>query len=329
MGTTNRTGLFSRRRSNLAIIAAFLLLFSVLLPSAAMASRGGTEVKNNPFSIGYSFSLGGVEQVCSGAILSPTIIVTAAHCVVDTKGNKSSNYIFAPPGVSMDAPIDPSVSYPKVIRVFTVDGYVLTEANTKDDIAFLQLDKPIVKDGFIRVATSAEISSLNDKAELNGYGFGDVYETNEPYSKYARQYPIQWNQTKFIGNGSEVNSTNSSACSGDSGGPITAKLASGEEVLIAVMSGAAGVVNGCGTPTNGVFTMRVTTVDPYLYLVKSLLNAAAPVASPSPTPSPTKTIAKPITYKITCIKGKTKKYVTGTNPKCPSGYKQTAKIRIS
>jgi hypothetical protein len=27
--------------------------------------------------------------------------------------------------------------------------------------------------------------------------------------------------------------------------------------------------------------------------------------------------------KITCVKGKTKKLVTGTNPKCPSGYKKS------
>ena len=55
-----------------------------------------------------------------------------------------------------------------------------------------------------------------------------------------------------------------------------------------------------------------------------------PVNSPSPSPSPIVSSAKPqpspsVTKKIisiTCIKGKVKKVVTGTNPVCPSGYKK-------
>jgi hypothetical protein len=46
--------------------------------------------------------------------------------------------------------------------------------------------------------------------------------------------------------------------------------------------------------------------------------SATPVATPSATPS--KAAVKKIT--ITCIKGKTKKVVTGTQPVCPAGYKK-------
>lgn len=286
----------------------------------ASASRGGTEVKSNTFSIGYTFSLGGIDQVCSGALLSGTILVTAAHCVMDSKGNKSSGYIFAPPGTAMDAPINPSISYPKIVRIYTVDGFVLTESNAKDDIAFIQVDKPFTTKGFIRVATADEIAAIADKSDINGYGFGDVYETGALYSNYARSYPLKWNGTSSSTNTFEITSPNATACSGDSGGPITAKLASGEEVLIAVMSGAAGVVNHCGTATNGIYTMRVTKVHPYMDLV------AAALAVPTPTPSVKPVVKK---YKITCVKGKVKKFVTGTAPKCPTGYKQTAKVTIS
>lgn len=49
-----------------------------------------------------------------------------------------------------------------------------------------------------------------------------------------------------------------------------------------------------------------------------LENAPAAVASPTPTAQ------KPITVnkKITCVKGKTVKTVSGVNPKCPSGFKK-------
>ncbi|MGI9198145.1 MAG: trypsin-like serine protease [Candidatus Nanopelagicaceae bacterium] len=278
--------------------------------SPAHASRGGTEKRDTPFAIGYTFTVGGIDQVCSGSLVTSTLVVTAAHCVTDTAGNKSTNYVFAGPGVALDAPINPATQ-PKVLKVYTAPGFVLTEENDRDDIAFIQLDKPLATKGFIRIATAAEVATIMNNAELKGYGYGDIYETNEPYSRFARWYPVNWNST-VASNTVQISSTTASACSGDSGGPITMTLPSGEEVLVAVMSGASQVVNNCGTATNGSFIMRVTTVNPYVNLIQSLL------VKP-----------KPKTYKITCVKGKTKKFVTGTNPKCPSGYKQTAKVLIT
>jgi len=55
--------------------------------------------------------------------------------------------------------------------------------------------------------------------------------------------------------------------------------------------------------------------------VKLIEEKPAPVATPTPTASPSAT-PSPVAKKITCIKGKAKKTVTGT--KCPSGYKKVA-----
>ena len=302
-----------------ALVLAFAIS-AIFLNSPSYASKGGSLAPETPFSVGYTFKLGGVEQICSGSLISPTVIVTAAHCVVDELGNKSSGYIFATPGVALDAPLDPTIKQPSVVKVFTVPGFALTAANEKDDIAFLQLDIPLSTKGFIRVATADEIKSHIDKFNLTGYGFGDVFESNSPYSTFTRSYPIQWNAANGNENTVQVTSPNASACSGDSGGPITAKLPTGEEVLVAAMSGAAAVENRCGTAANGIYTMRVTIVYPYINLVADILKAA----NPPPTPKPV--IKK---YKITCVKGKVKKYFSGTNPKCPSGYKQTSKVSIT
>lgn len=43
--------------------------------------------------------------------------------------------------------------------------------------------------------------------------------------------------------------------------------------------------------------------------------------SPAVSPTPEQTKA-PTTKKITCVKGKVKKVVSGTNPKCPTGFKK-------
>lgn len=265
-----------------------------------------------------SFKLSGIEQVCSGALLAPTLLVTAGHCIYDESGAMGTNYYFTKPGTELDAAINPAVKYPKIQKVFVKPGYVVNAANQRDDIAFVQLDLPLATSGFIRLATAEEIAMLTSSQVLKGYGYGHVYETNKPYSVYAREYAVNWEiPTTTPPTTVEIKGTTSVACSGDSGGPITTTSAAGEEILVAVMSGAASVVNHCGTVgADGRYTMQVTVVDSY----RSFMPV---IATPKPSDSPT--VKR---YKITCVKGKIKKFVTGTNPKCPSGYKLTAKTLV-
>ncbi len=290
-------------------LAALTILAVVTSTLPASASKGGVERPKNTFTVGITFKSAGVDRVCSGTLISPIIVVTAGHCVFDENGALGTNYYFTKPGVPLDAAINPNVKPIKFYKAFAKPGFDVNAPGLPDDIAFIQLDSPLATSGFIRVATPAEVATLADQEIAKGYGYGAVFETGTGYSIYPREYHIHWNKPRLTPPSRiDLNSDVATACTGDSGGPITTVLPSGEEILLAVMSGAARVINECGTVgPDGEYTMQATVVDTYMYLIKSVV--------PSPAPTPTKKIIK-----INCYKGKIKKVITGTNPKCPKGY---------
>ena len=295
------------------IFLVFVLTF-LAIPWTAEASKNGVIQTDNSYVVGITFKYSGIDELCSGALISPTVIVTAAHCVFDENGNTGTNYQFSIPRKSLEDPIDPNIIPPKLLKVFTSPSLITSGQKKSDDIAFIQLDKPLATTGFIRVATSVDLSSLTSASPIFGYGFGAVYETKSSYSSYPRKYPIDWNSISFTPNSSTIELTSRTAtpCTGDSGGPIVATLANGQDVIVGIISGASSVINGCGNQeSDNNYHIRITVAIPYMSLVNSVLNQVVP----SPTP-----LAKKIT--ITCIKGKIIKKITALNPKCPTGYRK-------
>lgn len=290
------------------------LFIASQLITPANASRGGVETRTNTFVIGFTYEVAGSEYVCSGIGISPTILLTAAHCVIDKNKEKSTNYIFTQPGKEIDAAIDPSIVQPKILQIITGPNFRINGTNDGDDIAFIQFDKPIMKTGFINLASEQDLRALTNSSVLSGYGYGAVYETGAPYSSNPRQYKLNWkaiDATQPLPKLQELAHESTTACSGDSGGPITMKSASGEELLVGVMSGAASVIDACGTKgTDNLFHMRITVLAPYLDLVNGIYTPGEQM----------KYNAAKVSKKIVCVKGKIKKTVTGTNPKCPKGY---------
>lgn len=277
------------------------LLFSSSLITAAQASRGGVEDPNNRFTVGFTYNDGSIPSVCSGILIAPTIIVTARHCVRNDSGVDGSGYVFTNPG----ARVDGLATGAKISRVVISD----------EDLAFIILDIALKGAEYLKVADMATIAAISDLTPLSGYGYGAVFETSEPYSPLVRKYALDWRsggKDPKLTNTYELTSKSSSACRGDSGGPVIVTLGNGERALVAAISGAANVQNACGTlGSDGLFRMRVTLVSPYLSLIPEY--TGVPMAEPAPTA--TKKIVK-----ITCVKGKVTKVISGSKPKCPKGY---------
>lgn len=290
------------------------VLITVSIPST-FASRNGIERAYNTFTVGMTFENSSVPEICSGTLISPTFVMTVAHCVVNMDGNKHTNFLFTKPGMAFDAPIN-LATQPKILKTYIPQEFFNPKITEEYDVAFIQLDRPLATRGYIRMATVADIMKLSSKINANGYGYGSVFETSELYSQYAREYQLIWQKPQNINMlaATIMTSDISVACSGDSGGPITTILPTGEEVVIGALHSAAYVVDRCGTTAaDGLFYMQVTLANKFISIIHSELKKSL-------------TISK--VYKITCLKGTTKKYVTGTNPKCPAGYKKVASVQI-
>jgi hypothetical protein len=274
---------------------------------------------------------------CSAAMITSQIILTAAHCVTkpDTSDGSLkvpiSNIKLYPPGVDF---YQPNISI-NVEKVIFTPGYAnfwnpaTNDARTQiDDIAFLFISKPITTQLLnykIEIATESEVKSLKQNASLiKHFGYGlqkSGYSDGKPYTvelitnllgsaRYAN--PAAQNSKTISTNETGLKAI----CPGDSGSPWYAEI-DGKLKLVANTVGGSGCGNGSVNGTLG------TLIYPYLELMErewEIFKASIEVKVPSVLPSPSS--SKKLAVSVTCIKGKLTKKVSGTNPKCPRGYKK-------
>ena len=73
-------------------------------------------------------------------------------------------------------------------------------------------------------------------------------------------------------------------------------------------------------PTTGMLTLNASG---FHYSIPQLSIKFLQAKAVTPAPSPTATAKSAPIKKITCVKGKVKKTIKGTNPRCPTGYKKS------
>ena len=176
----------------------FALALTFLSANTSFASKGGVEQLNNRFLVGFTYNNAGVPSLCNGVLIAPDVIATARHCVVNKDGVYGIDYLFSEPGAKLDAAID-GTKVPTLLTQIIIPQQTPTAgSDLRLDLAFLVTDKPFATGTPISIATAEEIAQLNDNSVIGGYGYGEVYETGEPYSSFPTKFDLSWKNSSLL-----------------------------------------------------------------------------------------------------------------------------------
>ena len=195
--------------------------------------------------------------ICTAAVWKPTVLMTAAHCVIDERTGgyiDPSSFVVVNPGSAFrvtSAGVEGATPV-RVVQSFVVDGFQLRGTEVPaNDIAFVVLDSPVGSVSFGRLATTLELARWLDAGtpvSAIGYGFPSPDQRSTDIPREAA-LPIQRVVDDFRGSsGLAILSAKNSgidACSGDSGGPRYV-VENGTPLLLANIAG--GSCNGLPGP---------------------------------------------------------------------------------
>jgi len=246
------------RRFAFSFVAVGVIALAVVSMSSVGAITNGTvDDPANPrhpevVILETGLSAGGSEQ-CTGSLMTPTKVVTAAHCFVGMVGRTIVSAQTPAPDRPVPTPVGGWTAAPA--------GWVLGDAVVHPlsdigvfppvyDVAVVTLDTPLTGIPLAHLAPTGYIDSLNARPggvqnatfEVVGYGTSVVKPATPPKVKeevgdLTRRFATVTGKTTFKTNYIEAKTNYNSAnadgavCHGDSGGPLIH-----EGVVVGVLS---------------------------------------------------------------------------------------------
>jgi V8-like Glu-specific endopeptidase len=223
------------KKKYLAIVIAIILVFSIVVPVAAITD-GEPDGDGHPYVGILVFDNDGVPAWrCSGTLLSPTVVLTAGHCTYGASGARL--WLESDMRSNLEYPFEGTTSF-EAASTHTMNGYatgpwfmydagivILEEAvPTSVTSTYGELPELDYLDGF---KTKRGLNKLTFDAV--GYGLQESYPDAAGWKDVAERvrlvsHPklIQINTPGFTGDFSLLLSNNANTggtCFGDSGGP--------------------------------------------------------------------------------------------------------------
>jgi hypothetical protein len=245
-------------------LGALLVSASCVSSAGAIAGGRSIPVRAAPWTVFILEIAGPTHFVCTGSVLDPTHIVTAAHCVLDEKNKPASPSAFVvKAGISdFAAPHRTDLEQDRKVSRYRVHPrYVYTGADDPDDVSVLELDAPLDLSGpAVKAVTLPDPTKpfpAGATATLAGFGaraagerskgpLGSLTAKVDPQGACGRSVngPLEFNAIELC-----ASSPTSSVCNGDSGGGLV--TAGSTPTLVGIVSAGA---PGCDIGSRSLFT---------------------------------------------------------------------------
>jgi hypothetical protein len=296
MATVHERRRWTREIRRIGVCSAVLVI--AVLACGATAPPADAIIGGQPAEPGYfgyiafvGAAIGdGTAVYCTGALVAPSVVMTAAHCASLISGSAFSATAFTIGTGRLDLR---DTSTGQVLGVSRVAVSPTWNPETRQgDVALLQLTQPSTA-ATLPIASASDAGwayQLDSTIIVAGWGWTNPTPTASPQINWtdlsvqnehycARQYAAVYDSPSMFC--ASQPGSSAGACYGDSGAPAVAKSPSG----VFEITGIASLVLGESCATPNLFT-RVTSVSAWLNDEVAYLQATAPPAgSPELDPS--------------------------------------------
>jgi secreted trypsin-like serine protease len=238
----DRSILRRKQMKKLTVTLVMVLVLTLVLAGTAFAiTNGQPDGDNHPYvGIALGPATGGGFWVCSAAAISPTVLVTAAHCF-ETEDVLVS-FLEEPLTVGLAA-FDTGKWYPDPEWCIGCSGGL--PGFDSHDVAVIVLDEPVSLPRYGQLPSRGFVDTLppNTKVDLVGYGVqfdqggGPRWPADGAFTRYYAPTELvasnHVHSDEYIKLRSNPAKGKGGICFGDSGGP---DLLGGTDVILAVNS---------------------------------------------------------------------------------------------